>query len=253
MELDAAGKLLAMELRNGEALEVSYALLDLERNQLLWEGLGFDNGWLSGLCGLSQGYMLFYTYEDPQNPARKDVFAYEIETATVCWAYTGYRHLVFGEGISVGLSEEGEEPAYASIALADGALQMLSEEEGFFLQEEGKRKQQIKEKKYAYPLQYVTDSSNFATVAAFLKSCYNRVAVQGCEYLEIFDKIIISYYTANGEKLSNYLLVCNTEGEALLHVCMNESGDGVGLDTFFVADRKLIFTKEKRIIESYEI
>lgn len=253
MELDAGEKLLAVEARNGETLEVSYALLDLESNKLLLQDLAFEGGWLSGLSGISNGHIIFYTYEDMQNPAQKDVFAFEIATAEVNWAYRGYTHLAFHHGASIGVSMEGEERSFTRIELATGALHSLSENEGLHLLEEGKQEQAGKEKKYTYPLQYVTDSPNFATVKRFLKSGYSLEVVQGCEYMEVFDKIIISYYTANGEKLSNYLLVCNAEGEALLHICINKAGAGTGLDTFFVADRKLIFTREKRIIESYEI
>ncbi len=253
MELDAGEKLLAIEAREGETLEVSYALLDLGANRLLLQDLAFEAGWLSGLSGMSGGILLFYTYEDPQNPAHKDAFAFKVATGEVSWAYSGYSHLAFYNGASIGMSQQGEERSFSRIALSTGALTALSEAEGLALLGKGKQEQERKEKKYAYPLQYVSDSPNFATVQAFLKSGYKRELVQGCEYLEIFDKIIISYYTANGEKLSNYLLVCNAEGEALLHVCINKAGGGAGLDTFFVADRKLIFTREKRIIESYEI
>lgn len=253
MELDAAARQLAIEVRDGEALKVSYALLDLDRPALLWDELVFESGWLSGLSGLKEGYMLFHTYEDPQDPEKKGVFAYDVASEEVSWAYSGYSHLGFWQGSSIGVSRQGEEREYAQITLSTGDMRMLSREEGLLLLEKEQQENREAEKAYAYPLQYAEDSPHLLTVQAFLRSCYGVQAVQECEYLEIVDKIIISYYTANREMLSNYILVCNKEGEELLHVCMNKAGEGTGLDTFFVAGSKLIFTKEKRIIESYEI
>jgi hypothetical protein len=253
MELDVAREQIALELRDGEALELSFSLIDLAEQQLRWEGLAFDSGWWTGLAGIHEGYVLFYTYEDQQNPELKNVFAVDAENKEVCWAYSGYNHLTFYAGCSLGFSKQDEERSYASIELSGGALRNLTDEKGLELLEAGRKESARRAAACVFPAYYSAENPYFSSVAAFIEKELKLVPVQSCEYLEIFDKIIISYYTANREKLSNFILVCDVEGEFLLHERLSEAGDGVAMDTFFVLGRKLIFTKEKRITECYEI
>ncbi len=254
MELDAEQQQIGLELRNGESLEVNFALIDLQSNSLLWDDLSFESGWWTGLSGLYRGYMLFYTYEDQQNPELKNVFAMETAEREVCWAYSGYNHLAFRDWSTIGFSRQEEDRYYSMIDLRTGELRSLEDEEGLRLLEEGKAGLKQAGKENSFPVQYVEGSPYFATVQEFLAEQFNVQAVKACEYLEIFDKIIISYYTANSEKPANFILVCNEEDVSLLlHEQLDKAGEGVALDTFFVSGRKLIFTKEKRTIECYEI
>lgn len=253
IELDVAKEQLALELRDGEAMEVRFALIALAEPSLRWDDLEFDAGWWTGLSGIHEGYMLFYTYEDQQNPELKNVFVVDIENKEVSWAYSGYNHLAFYAGSTLGFSKQEEERNYATIALASGELSTLSDERGLALLETARRQADKAAEGCVFPAFYNAENPYFNSVVAFLEKEQEVLAVQGCEYLEIFDKIIISYYTANREKLSNFILVCDTEGDVLLHEPLMEVGEGVALDTFFVLGRKLIFTKEKRIINCYEI
>lgn len=253
MELDYNSQLLGIELRDGEVMEVSFALIDLEQDRLLWNDLQFESGWWTGLSGLHIGYMLFYTYQDQQNPELKNAFAMDISGREVSWAYEGFNHLAFFEQASIGFCVQEEERSYARIDLPGGELESLTDEEGLEILAQANAQLQDAAKKNVFPVQYVSDSQYFSTVQDFLDEQFNIQAVKACEYLEIFDKIIISYYTANGEKLSNYILICDPEAELLFHEEIQHAGDGVALDTFFVSGRKLVFTKEKRIIECYEI
>ena len=255
MELDVEQQQIGLELRDGEAMEVKFALIDLKSSQLWWDDLSFEEGgWWTGLSGLHRGYMLFYTYEDQQNPELKNAFALEVSDREVCWAYSGYNHLVFLEGNTVGFSKQEEERFYSRIDLVSGELESLSDEEGLYLLEEGKEAVRKQGAKNSFPVQYLEGSPYFATVKDFLFEHFNVEAQKACEYLEIFDKIIISYYTANSGKLINFILVCDeAEANPLLHEQLDQAAEGIALDTFFVSDRKLIFTKEKRTIECYEI
>ena len=252
MELDVQNQQLGLELRDAETMEVSFGLLDLKKDELVWDDLGFESGWWTGLSGLHRGYMLFYTYEDQQNPELKNAFAMDVQEREVLWAYSGYNHLAFRGNSSIGFSQQEEERFYASIELSSGVLSSLSDEEGTRLLKEGSAEEGERTES-SFPVQYAADSPHFQTVQSFLEEHFGIKAVGGCEYLEIFDKIIISYYTANREMLSNFILVCDLQAEMLLHEKIYHAGGGIALDTFFVAGKKLIYTKEKRTIECYEI
>lgn len=253
IEPDVANQQLGLELRDADSLEVSFGLIDLNKNQVVWDELSFESGWWTGLNGLQGGFMLFYTYEDQQNPEQKNTFALSTADKEVCWAYEGYNHLAFLEESSVGFSMDEEDRHYSQISLKSGELSSLSDEEGLRLLNEAKLTGEAGDAEITFPVQYEAESPYFATVQSFIKEHINAEAIAGCEYLEIFDKIIISYYTANREMLSNAILVCNGQAEILLHEQINNAGGGVAFDTFFVSGKKLIFTKEKRTIECYEI
>ena len=253
IEFDVQNQHLGIELRDAEALEVSFGFIKLEENRVLWDDLKFESGWWTGLSGLHNGYMLFYTYEDQQNPELKNTFAMKVEEKDVCWAFEGYNHLAFRNDSSIGFSIQEEERFYSSIKLESGELSNLSDEEGLKILQDEESGMTAEKEIMAFPVQYLADSPHFVTVQAFINETIEEEAVGGCEYLEIFDKIIISYYTANREMLANHILVCNEQAEVLLHQQINSAGDGIAYDTFFVSGKKLIFTKEKRTIECYEI
>ena len=242
-----------MELRNGESMEVSFALIDLKADQVLWDDLSFESGWWTGLSGLHKGFMLFYTYEDQQNPELKNTFSLDVQEREVNWAYSEYNHLAFRGDYSIGFSVHEEDRNYAKIELRSGNLINLGDEEGIGLLEGEDDRSAGQQNRSAFPLQYGAESPHFLTVKTFLLEHFGLEAVGGCEYLEIFDKIIISYYTANREMLTNNILVCNEQAELLLHEKIHDAGKGIAMDTFFVSGGKLIFTKEKRTIECYEI
>ena len=55
------------------------------------------------------------------------------------------------------------------------------------------------------------------------------------------------------QELANYLYAFDAGGKLLLEEKLGENLKGVGLDTFFIFSRDLIFVKNKNELKSYKI
>jgi len=65
--------------------------------------------------------------------------------------------------------------------------------------------------------------------------------------------MILSYYFHKNKTLGNVLLVANSEGEVLCTINLGENLKGIGKDTFFVLENKLVFISNKNTLNIYEV
>jgi hypothetical protein len=99
---------------------------------------------------------------------------------------------------------------------------------------------------------YPEDSPHFPTIYKFLYRLMNIDAVRGVDYIEISDKIIISYYIYNDKSFLNYLLVTNRSCQILLNDLIAEA-EGIGIDTFTVKSDTLLYVKNQTQFVGYKL
>ena len=80
----------------------------------------------------------------------------------------------------------------------------------------------------------------------------NIHAVKAVDYLEISNKIIISYYIYSDKSFQNYLLVTNRTREILLNDLIAET-EGIGIDTFTVKSDTLLYVKNQTQFVGYRL
>lgn len=102
------------------------------------------------------------------------------------------------------------------------------------------------------PVHYTEDNPHFAVVFNFLYRLLRIEAQKAVDYLEVGDKIIISYYIYHQNLLFNYLLVTNRKREVLLNKLIATS-EGIGIDTFVVSAGLLLYVGNKNQLLGYEI
>ncbi len=107
---------------------------------------------------------------------------------------------------------------------------------------------QIQRKMVSEPTLYLPESEGFETVKQFL----GETIVVGCEYQEVNDVVILSYYLSNGDQFERKLTVLK-EGEKVLELMQDENIKGFAPGSFFTFEKRLIFVKEKVEINIYEI
>ncbi|MDI9865112.1 hypothetical protein QM480_12300 [Flectobacillus sp. DC10W] len=106
--------------------------------------------------------------------------------------------------------------------------------------------------RYLQPVHYTEQNEHFPAIHRFLYRLLNVDIQKGVDYLEYKDKIIISYYLYQENKLWNYLLVVNNRKEVLLNELLTES-EGLGLGTFTVKPEILLYVKNKSQLHGYEL
>jgi hypothetical protein len=106
--------------------------------------------------------------------------------------------------------------------------------------------------RHLQPIHYTEQNEYFPAIHRFLYRLLNVDIQKGVDYLEYKDKIIISYYLYQENKLWNYLLVVNNRKEVLLNELLTES-EGLGLGTFTVKPEILLYVKNKSQLHGYEL
>jgi hypothetical protein len=73
------------------------------------------------------------------------------------------------------------------------------------------------------------------------------------DYLEHKSKIIVSFYSTEAEKLVNYILVTDEEGQILFQDTIAEGLSTVALESFFLWKDQLIFIKNRKELVIFEL
>jgi hypothetical protein len=99
------------------------------------------------------------------------------------------------------------------------------------------------------PILYSPGTDGFNLVARYLA----KPIVAGVEYREWLDEnIVINYYLQNSQGLERWLMVLKN-GEQVFHVCQDKQMNGFASGSFFTFANRLIFVKESKTLEVYEI
>lgn len=103
------------------------------------------------------------------------------------------------------------------------------------------------------PALYPSSNEYYKLISEFILERTESVANgAGIEFLDWSENVCVSYYSGNS-KMANYLLVVDRSKNNLLHECIDNNLEGIGQDTFTIAGNKLIFVKEKRELNIYQI
>jgi hypothetical protein len=253
LQTDRATRCLGLEVRS-ELQDASFTYLCPAQDKLIFEGLTLEGGMLTSLLACHGGIMLLQQYEELNNPDARTLLALDTQNQQVCWAVQDYRHLFFSGRESIGKSGLGteKEESWAAIEINSGTTRQLVEAEMAVLLAERQQLSEPKEGLYL-PTAYAQGEEHFEIVAQFLQLYLQTNALKNCEYLHVFDKIAISFYTADGEMLTNQLAVFDAEGSLLLHQVLAEGLQKPGSDTFMVWDRHLFFLEKSTCLRGYNL
>ena len=252
MLLDEQGEVLILEIRENDNHQVSFTALDLKSGNVLWDGLEFDENWWVGMTTIVQGVLLLHIYVDNSDPEPKGLIAFDIRQKKVCWTHNDFTYLNVQDNKVLGFKIIDQDKQYQTIDLMDGERYDV-EEAQFFQSNLSPKKDDESKLETQYPLHYKEGTSYFETCKSYLYNRLHLQAVKAIEYLEVNNRIIISYYTGDDNTLVNYLLVMDSEGEILYNEIIQGNINAVGLETFFIVKNQVIFVKEKNEIFSYNL
>jgi len=98
------------------------------------------------------------------------------------------------------------------------------------------------------PAFFAESSNDFA----LFRQLIGPEIVLGCEYLEIKDQLIISYYVKEGTSFTRSLLVLS-DGTEVYRDVQDKEMKGIALGSFFTFQNRLIFVRHTRELIIHEI
>lgn len=247
MMLDELGEILILEIRQNQKHQVSFTAIELETGDVIWDGLEFEENWWVGMTALSKGILLLHTYKDNVDPEPKGLIAFDVLNQQICWMHEMFTYLKLAGNQVVGFNGSNKDKQYEIIGLTDGKREAVDESTVLLLHDGQKDIADTQ-----YPLHYKEGTPYFDTCKTFLYNRLHLQAVNAIEYLELKNKIIVSYYI-HDSKLVNYLLIMETEGDIIFHEPIQKNINAVGLETFFIVKNHLIFVKDKNEIFCYNL
>ena len=250
IKADLATNCMGLEVRN-QLQEVSFSYLCPQQDKVIFEGLTIEGSLLTNLIACREHILLFQQLDDLENPVNVTTVALEGITQEVLWAVSNYRHLFFTATESIGKAgEESVQEAWAAIHLQQGSLRDVEEAELPALMKQGELAQTANAD-LKLPAVYEEGEAHYKIVADFLQLYLQVETLKRCEYLHVFDKMVISFYTSGTEKLANHIAVFDAEGSLLLHQVMADALLQPGSETFMVWNKQLFFIENSSCLKGY--
>ncbi len=274
------GTQIAIELRNSKAKETYFALLDLQKKQLIWDETSFAEIWRIGLLAMVDNILLLHSYANTQLPDNKGIYAVDISQQNVLWEqanyyFSGLIPIIHHSQSSYSQSNycllvykiENEQKSYAVLDLQTGKLDQK--------QTETYQTMQLKPILAAClaPTHHASNSAYLADIALFLQPFLPPKAnLQAADYLETDDKtgsktaakiIIAAFYQLDLQEINlqekhtqfaTQLFVFDCMGNEIVNEITNQVADKQDFsNTFFVVGKKLVALKGKETILVVEI
>ncbi len=244
MALEPGKGLLALELRDMTEASVSFSLLNLHTNAMVFDRYVFEEEWWMSLVAIKGNTLLIKQYHDSQQPEKQGLMAVDIENMEVVWWLENFQLIENDETTILG-KEHGEEESFLK------RVEIISGKE-IALNPKAKVVEQVGSH-VLYPLHYDLESPHFETVKSFIVSHFNIKAVGACDYLEVEDLIIISWFYSEGNTLANVISVIDSDGKIVVEEKLGTGLDAYASDTFFVLKNRLIFVVNKTQLVVYEL
>lgn|GEM_PF-3922053 len=234
---------LLVELRSAAELEVVFVCVDLAKNEIIWDDLSFENSWAFSLCEVDNQNVYLTEFEDGEVPEAKAVMAVSIQNKEILW---------YKEGVTF------ETIINNDIVLTDKKNNQYEKIVVDALQGEIIKKNIPDHKAVPInsatilPYTYEESSPYFNTVSNFLNGILKISIVKRCDYIEINSYIIIGFYTLNEEnKLNNFISLLDKTGNLLHKELIGKNLEGIGSETFFMANEYLIYIKHNKEIVTF--
>ena len=242
------GDYCVLEIRDESLRQVSFSCINLFTGMVLWENLKPEKSWWLSLVGIFDEYLILHKYLSNQKPEPEGLLILNVNSGEIVkridkWIFFNFQHHV----LTI-YQLQNNEPTYKMIDLASTLLNPEVVVENAPRTDE----QFDNSLSETSPTHYPEDSPHFQTIYKFLYRLLNIDAVKAVDYLEISNKIIISYYIYIDKSFHNHLLVTNKAREILLNDLIAKTG-GLGIDTFTVKSDTLLYVKNQTQFVGYRL
>lgn len=231
------GDYCVLEIRDEINRQVSFSCVNISKGNILWENLSPEKSWWLSLVGIFDEFLFIHKYSSSQKPEPEGLLVLAIESGENMMKLEGWIFFNYQENILTIYQLQNNQPVYKRITLkkiVENNIDSLSNSDSHAV------------------IHYPETSPYFPTIFKFLYRLLNIDAVKAVDYLEISNKIIISYYIYKDKSFQNYLLVTNRTREILLNDLIAET-EGIGIDTFTVKSETLLYVKNQTQLVGYRL
>jgi hypothetical protein len=259
-----------LETRDESKRQVSFSCINLLTGNLLWKNISPEKSWWLSLVGVFDEYLFLHKYSSNQKPEPEGLLILNVQTGETIEKLDNWIFFNFHENVLTVYQVENNQPVYQYKLLPSTKLsvetQTTASKTMVWEITQSSTTQQVERHPLNNlttqqverhplnnsPLHYPESSPHFPTIYKFLYRLLNIDAVKAVDYLEINNKIIISYYIYSNKLFQNYLLVTNRERKILLNDLIAET-EGIGIDTFSVQSDTLLYVKNENQFIGYEL
>lgn len=234
---DNASDYVLIESRDEQRKKVKFHGVDLTSGKITSEFRPNTDDWWVGIESINDKKVILHGYESDESPIHKGLFCHSLVDGSELWNFNDYQtENITLQSITIKSSSE-------VVSKIDWNGKVIEKEET----------SEDPPSKFNNPNPYFQDSDHFKTVSEFIQQHFNSNPIELIEYLEWKNHIFISYYIAQNSKLANLLKVLNSDGEVVFEETLGQELKGIGINTFFLSQNQLIFTKNKTELFSYLI
>lgn len=226
---------LIIEWRSPEERKVNYASLDLTDMRLHFEYLKEQAPqWWSGLAGATENTFFLYNTPDPKFPELKGIYAYNSCSGEKMWENPEMQFAYARNGLLE--ARYGDTSTLLDAASGKPVKGSIDNNE---------------EKVSGLPIRFDPEHKDYPKLKQVIRNLTSEDVRGNIEYLEIKERVVISYFT--GEKIrSNWLLLLSEEGEITFREQIGQ-GPGEAFHTFFEYDNRLFTVKNKKEMLIFEL
>ena len=225
-----------LEIRNELTRQVSFSCINLLNANFLWENLKPEKSWWLSLVEISDEYLFIHKYSSNQKPEAESLLVINLMSSETILNLKDSTYYSYQQN-------------FLTISDLQNNLKTIKLEPPREPNDNAESTIKILEEKVSH---YPEDSPHFPTIYKFLYRLLNIDAVKAVDYLEISNKIIISYYIYKDKSFLNYLLVTNRSRQILLNDLIAET-EGIGIDTFTVKSDTLLYVKNQTQFVGYRL
>ncbi|WMJ72941.1 DUF4905 domain-containing protein [Cytophagaceae bacterium ABcell3] len=229
------------EIRYAKERRVSFCCVEIAKGKVVWENPQLpDDDWWMGMDMVVRDRLLLYTYEDPDRPEPKGVFALNVLSGKLVWGKKDYFCTAYSNGILYVQNSEGEtlvvDPETGAEQLSGGKERQVEE----LIQDHLK-----------FPDRYNEGETHYDTVVSYIKDLLEAEPVLAVDYIEHNSNIIVSSHAKSENRLYLYLLIMDMEGKVKHKQLLETSLKGLSADTFFIYSNALIYISERTKLNLY--
>lgn len=236
---------LAVELRQPDVREATWAVVDLVENEVIWQSSAdldlAPDEWL-GLVGLFDGTLLLHRHAT-DTPQPRGLVALEGRTGEPHWDWPGLSFLGCDGRVVLALLGGREEARVVRVALTSGKMLENESVEPEF----SEKSPHVSPELHHYP----ETGPFFAPVAAFVRKRTGHEPVKAADYLDAGSCLVIAYYFFANGALENWLLLVDKARNEWISERIGV-GPGLNPEPFAVYGNRIILVQDKIRLKVYE-
>ena len=233
----------AIELREITQKKVSFAILDLSRQELKWIVSPDGADWWTSMTGFAHDHIFLHHYRYPELPEPTDLSALSRETGDLVWTLPNYVLVRALDDPYIEVAgRQGDAFKYLKCDVERGEIipgDYSFENEGKVI--------------FKQPERYIDGNIYFGRLSAFLQTNFNVNNPICIDYLDRRPYMVFSYYIYEQDKIAQYLLIVTDKGKSLIHEMLSDERDGVGQSTILLKGSTLVYLKNSTEFKSLKL